>query len=1177
MKKYLLFLLFLAFSTLLAAQQTPRVEQLGNQKRRETYVNCYGYDSIAFTIAGKNDTLIRAYFRDNGRLHSKKWAKDSTYQYDVFGQLREVYYDKNEDMDDVLSGASLSYYYDGKLSKHWHRATNGDAITGNFDRKGVATTQTIYRYIPPSTSYMVENDNRERKISASKIDSSRVLIDSTVLVYDTTFYASGRILSVAHEKKKLYGYEYGDELIKLYNKRWYTKDGALFVDMLPDSLYLIPFKDNVECYYGLKNAHGDTIYTPQFDQIENLTDDFFKAKQGTKVVFMRKDGKILSQTTINDISTVGLDIDYYDINQMLQEPLSDCRFYLPLASYPQYFSVKIGDKFGLMNRQGAMVLPPQYPLFVTQDSAAQYFELSLPDKTPDDKSDNSRAVVDRQGKYLFDNRYPHVELSGLDNFFIFSPNMKTDTIHWAYMGLLNQAGEVLLDPIYCSLKANRADNLFWVGKGKEGYNWNGAKEFKDIVYGLFDPIHRRWVLPCIYKKSNSLFYSNTLTQKVGMVSPSGQVLLPFVYDTLLAMQGNHNALARNGRYQIYNAWNEELGKDTYQYLDPVLMPNQGYKADLTDFIAGIPCFIAKKKDKWGLIDPLGKIVVPFEYDYAGTCNGGYGELCIAFVKGDHAVIFSKKFFPLPEPDDEKIRLARGPYDNRSFYRLLSFRLVGDKSDKIFVVNSKNQVLYPPQYHVVYNLHNWQLLENDAKKRLLLFPQTEKILPFPFKQDLVWADAYCSIGILSDSKQTYFDVVNLKTLKKYHTIQNGGVAIDNASGTYFIKTDAPTLPPILDEDALPEVCKDTFVVDDTNWKMFDSLGNPLTNRVFRYPFYFAGDIGIGAVGDKFGIWRTDGSEIAPPQYENAHFMGFDIGIALYQNIGLKNWLLLLDPKTGKIRIGTGRYDGISRFFGKYALVSLGEKIGLVDTTGREIIAPTSLQNDAINLMDSLNVVNIEARKKSLRTTGFYNEIDELPIALTAFINPEQGRTVLSPDSLKISNALRNRVWHYLLETQMSQIIQRADVRRINREQIFKTYKVYDENCRERRLVNRLEYLFADSLHISFALIADSAANSIFKNYERTKLGWEPKQLSDILNLSRDNTIKINDLLRDKIKKMADTEIDCGESSSFVERTRNAFLSDTKGLSFYFTSKNEYEEFHYVPVLLTWAELKAFRRF
>ena len=50
MKKYLIFLLFLAFSTMLAAQQTPRAEQLGNQKRRETYTNQFGSDSMRYTI-----------------------------------------------------------------------------------------------------------------------------------------------------------------------------------------------------------------------------------------------------------------------------------------------------------------------------------------------------------------------------------------------------------------------------------------------------------------------------------------------------------------------------------------------------------------------------------------------------------------------------------------------------------------------------------------------------------------------------------------------------------------------------------------------------------------------------------------------------------------------------------------------------------------------------------------------------------------------------------------------------------------------------------------------------------------------------------------------------------------------------------------------------------------------
>ena len=69
------------------------------------------------------------------------------------------------------------------------------------------------------------------------------------------------------------------------------------------------------------------------------------------------------------------------------------------------------------------------------------------------------------------------------------------------------------------------------------------------------------------------------------------------------------------------------------------------------------------------------------------------------------------------------------------------------------------------------------------------------------------------------------------------------------------------------------------------------------------------------------------------------------------------------------------------------------------------------------------------------------------------------------------------------------------------------------------------------------------------------------------------------MREKLKKLANQEIDCGESSSFVERTQNAFLCHSEGISFYFTSDKSdagYGEFHYVPILLTWGELKAFRR-
>ena len=1175
MKKYLIFLLFLAFSTMLAAQQTPRVEQLGNQKRRETYANQFGYDSMRYTILGQKDTLLAEYFANNGKLRRKEWKQDSTYVYDALGQLRVVYYDNDRtNYGNDLSNAvkdwnripSLTYAFNGLLRTHIYKTAKGENVAEHFNRKGILENRTVEYWQHPSVKYTVITDEEGRKTNASKIDSSTFVMDSTYTLYDTSFYANGQIATLNHYKS--------GEHEENYVQKYFTKEGVLFHEGLPESVRLMAFKDNVDCYYGLKNRRGDTIFKPRFDQVNLLVGDIFEAKEGTKSIPISIDGKILSTTAMTRIAPIGVKKDYGGLKYMSDNTLFYDQTYMILDAYPQYLSFKVGDKFGLMNYQGTTILPPQYPPFEAHDSAAAYFEVILADKTPENPDDNTRLVLDRQGKYLFDSRYPNVELTGIPNFFKFSKIQKTDTTQWFYVGLANTAGDVLLDAEYVKIEGNRVNGLFWVEKGTETLGYEDRKVFENPLYGIFDPKKRQWVVPCVYEMPQNggvnIILTHSKTRKMGMISNEGQVILPFVYDTILQFQNAHLcAVAQNGRYQIYDLTNRRFGKETYQYLQPLALSLGFYTHEPSE--EGIVLFVAKKKDKWGIIDFKGTVIQPFVYDYA-VMQGN-----VALVKGNHADIFSASFFPLPDPDDVYQRTGG---DGREI--AMVYYLIGDKTGKVCIINPKNRVLYPPQYRIVDNNYEWQLLENDAKQRLLFFPKTETSLPFLFKKQLLWASTTSPVGILMDEREErinnnadlkiHYDIVNLKTRETYQTIQNGAVSVDHKTGTYFVKNDAPIPTPKASNDTdriyKPYVCLDTFVVDDNNWKMFDSLGKSLNINTFRYPINFIEGVGIGAVGNKFGVWRTNGTAVIPPQYDNAHWESSDASrIILYQNIGLKNWLLLAEGETGKIRIGTGRYDGISDFYGKYALVSLGDKIGLVDTLGREIIAPTALQNEAVNFMDSLNLINLEARRQ-FPAERRYSLRQSLPITFFDF------GTNNSPDSLALPNALRNRVWHYLLETQVGRCIRRADFKEINRGHAFKTYSAYEEQCNGVSPVNMLHYLFADSLHISFALVADSAAKSVFKNYWQTKTGWQTKQLSDILNLSRDNIIKINDLLRQKIKQLENTEIDCGESSSFVERTRNSFLSHAKGISFYFTADSENGQFHYVPIMLTWAELKGF---
>ena len=1158
MKKSLLFLLFLAFSTVMVAQQTPRIEQLGNQKRRETYTNRFGYDSVRFTILGQNDTFLAETLRENGRISQQDWRKDSAHRYDVFGRLRDVFYLHDPiPKGSPFKGPNIHYHFNGALSKRRYKTPTGATVLDYFDRKGDFIHREMWQELTPSVNYMVKTDNQYRIISAIKNDSGNFKRDSIVMVYDTTFYDNGRILSLAQYKKK----EGSKDKTTHYTAKQYLSDGTLFIDALPDSLMLTPFKDNVDCYYGLKNKRGDTIYPPRFDQLELLDfeGELWKAKEGTKVVLIRKDGKIIAPS-LDDVTSIELSRDG-GIGYFYPNGESNSIYYSSvIESYNLYLNIKVGDKFGLIDRQGVLVLPPQYPPFILHDSAYNFFEVRVPDKNIDSDADKIHRIVDRQGKYLFENRYPNLELTGLAGFFVFSPVAKSDTNHWEYIGLVNESGETLLDASYYRIEANRENNLFLVAKGTESYdNW-GKKTFENLVYGLFDPIQRRWVLPCVYQMHSADSYgivlTNTKTHKMGITSRSGQVILPFVYDTIISFEEHYYniyVVVKNGRYQIYDLVKQKLGKEVYQCLHPV-----------TIWYEDGSFFIAQKKDKWGLLDPMGDVFVPFDYDYAG-----YATELVAMVKGNRADIMSNTLFPLPEPEEmDKIAY----FSSRT--NLQSFTLAGDEAKKVFIVNLKNRVLFPPKYHVLRERYDWYLLEDASQKRVLLFTETETSLPFPFKEKLIWASQYSPLGILSDDLEKHFEVVNLRTFQKYQSINAGGVGADFKTGTHFVKIDAPVVEPVLDMLDMPTACQDTFLIDDTHWKMYDSLGKPLTDKEFRYPIDFSEGIGIGAVGDKFGIWRTDGSEIVPPQYENAHFVANNKFVVLYQNMGLKNWLLLVESTTGKSRIGTGRYDGISDFYGKYALVSLGDKIGLVDTVGREIITPTLLENDAINLMDSLNRASIEYMNDS---TYYMVRTQDLPIELSVIHG-----FVVSPNKLNLSNALRNRVWHYLLQTQVGTCINRADFRDIRREKsVFKTYTVYLEQCNRLREINILRYLFVDSLHISFALLSDSAAKSNFKNYWYTKSGWQTQQLSDILSLSRDNTIKINNLMRQKLRALNDKNIDCGESSSFVERTQNTFLTTPEGLSFYFTSEG-FEEgatgsFHYVPIHLTWAELKAFRRF
>lgn len=242
MKKSLFFILFIAFSNGLLAQKTAKIEQLDAQKRRETYLNRLGYDSVSFTIVGKNDTVLRTTFSENGRLFRREW-QDSLHLYDIFGQLRAVYYAETDVPKQYkFQTTTFAYDFDGSLQSRRLKTPTGKKRE-MFNRKNTHTKSWHYSMDTPSVNYTVETDGKGRKLYAGKISEGLYDAPDSISVHaDTIFYDNGQVYYINRSQRVLYSRKKSQ-----LEQKYYARNGTLFVDFISDSLLLTPFKDNAQC------------------------------------------------------------------------------------------------------------------------------------------------------------------------------------------------------------------------------------------------------------------------------------------------------------------------------------------------------------------------------------------------------------------------------------------------------------------------------------------------------------------------------------------------------------------------------------------------------------------------------------------------------------------------------------------------------------------------------------------------------------------------------------------------------------------------------------------------------------------------------------------------------------------------------------------------------------------
>jgi hypothetical protein len=105
--------------------------------------------------------------------------------------------------------------------------------------------------------------------------------------------------------------------------------------------------------------------------------------------------------------------------------------------------------------------------------------------------------------------------------------------------------------------------------------------------------------------------------------------------------------------------------------------------------------------------------------------------------------------------------------------------------------------------------------------------------------------------------------------------------------------------------------------------------------------------------------------------------------------------------------------------------------------------------------------------------------------------------------------------------------------------------------------------------------ENGTHSVYgcKNFELKNNIWQEVPLDAILVWNEANIAALNQLMFKKISELKNDPMDCSNPNQLMERVRNLFYKLPEGLQFLMPRSDDSTQ-NFVPILLTWAELKPF---
>ena len=212
------------------------------------------------------------------------------------------------------------------------------------------------------------------------------------------------------------------------------------------------------------------------------------------------------------------------------------------------------------------------------------------------KKDGKYGLINLNGKQLIPTEYEQITvLEGIENSIIIKKDGK--------VGLVNDNGSTIIEPKYKEIKnlGNTYKNGYITIDEQGKYGIVSATK-KQILENQYEEI----------KQSNlDEYYLVKIEGKIKLINAKGEVILEEGFDDIKSVTTNGVIFVKDNLYGEKNKAGETLIEAKYQYLEEV---DKGV-------------YIAKKDDKYGIIDNLENEMLAF--NYAGITYNEKAELFLA--------------------------------------------------------------------------------------------------------------------------------------------------------------------------------------------------------------------------------------------------------------------------------------------------------------------------------------------------------------------------------------------------------------------------------------------------------------------------------------------------------------------------------------------------------------------